>query len=88
MHDLMIGIAFILMVASPAMVATIGGRKEYNPNPDVPSLPRVCDVKAQLAAPPVSPAAARPRPAIKKRPLLTYSDVTLPVHNARGMANR
>ncbi len=40
MHDLIFAFAFIAMVATPAMVAAIGGRKEYNPDPEThPVLP-------------------------------------------------
>ncbi len=31
MHDLIFAVAFVAMVTTPAMVAAIGGRKEYNP---------------------------------------------------------
>lgn len=86
MHDLIFALAFIAMVAAPAMVATIGGRKEYNPNPNMPSLPRVSNVKAPLAAPQVRPPVKHKT--MEKLPILTYGDLTLPVHNARGMSNR
>ena len=87
MHDLIFAAAFVAMIATPAMVATIGGRKEYNPSPDMASLPRVPHVKVRPSAPPVRPPAP-PKAALEKRPVLTYADVTLPVHHPRGMSNR
>lgn len=38
MHDLIFAVAFVAMVTTPAMVAAIGGRKEYNPEPAAPSI--------------------------------------------------
>jgi hypothetical protein len=46
----------------------------------------VSDVKAPLAAPPVRPPVKHKT--MEKLPILTYGDLTLPVHNARGMSNR
>jgi hypothetical protein len=86
MHDLIFAVAFIAMVATPAMVATIGGRKEYNPGPQTPSLRPVNAIKARPAAAPVRP--TKPSKAAEKASLLTYADLTLPMRNARGMANR
>jgi hypothetical protein len=87
MHDLIFAVAFIAMVASPAMVATIGGQKEYNPNPDVPASRPVNNGKARAGAPPVR-LPARTKAALENHPILTYADVTLPVHNERGLAKR
>lgn len=38
MHDLIFAVAFVAMVTTPAMVAAIGGRKEYNPGPAAASI--------------------------------------------------
>jgi hypothetical protein len=106
MHDLIFAVAFIAMVATPAMVATLGGRKEYNPGPAAPSLRPVHSLKARPVAgpavrPPVDrkldhepaqkrPPADHPRKehALKEHALVTSTAATLPMHNARGMANR
>jgi len=85
MHDLIFALAFIAMVATPAMVAVVGGRKEYNPGPEAPYPRSVRDKKAQPAAPLVRTTAHRAVPA---GPALTSDALTLPMHNARGMANR
>jgi acetaldehyde dehydrogenase (acetylating) len=89
MHDLIFAVAFVAMVATPAMVAAIGGRKEYNPGPEAPSLP--LRPTTAIKVNPVTPV-ARPR-AMRKivpadHPLVTCDGPTLPMHNARGMANR
>jgi hypothetical protein len=86
MHDLIFVVAFIAMVATPAMVAAIGGRKEYNPDPEThPVLPPARDtsVESRSALPP-----ALPKTFIVKRPSITTEIRTLPVHHARGLANR
>lgn len=95
MHDLIYAVAFVAMIASPAMVAALGGRKEYNPGPDAPSLPPVTSVKLSPAPPVVRQRATPPpinRRAIRKvvaeHHLVPHDGPTLPMHNARGMANR
>jgi hypothetical protein len=88
MHDLIFAVAFIAMVATPAMVATIGGRKEYNPGPDAPPLrPPVNAIKTRPVASAVRPVSLQ-KPAPEHHAVVAYSDSTLPMHNARGMANR
>lgn len=84
MHDWLFAFAFIAMVASPAMVAAIGGRKEYNPEPH-PGLPVHSDLPFEIhrSLPP-----ARPRASAKKKPVVNTGVGTLPVHHARGLANR
>jgi hypothetical protein len=93
MHDLIFAVAFVAMVATPAMVAAIGGRKEYNPGPEVPSEVPSLPLRPTTAIKvnPVAPA-ARPR-AMRKivpanHPLVMCDGPTLPMRNARGMANR
>ena len=85
MHDLIFAAAFIAMVATPAMVAVVGSRKEYNPGPDTPHPRSVRDKKAHPAAPMVRSPLQRVAPA---GPAVTSEALTLPIHNARGMANR
>ncbi|MFY9747290.1 MAG: hypothetical protein WA891_11480 [Acidobacteriaceae bacterium] len=89
MHDLIFAVAFVAMVATPAMVAAIGGRKEYNPGPEAPTLP--LRPKTAIKVHPVAPA-ARPRATRKivpaNHPLVMCDGPTLPMRNARGMANR
>lgn len=34
MHDILLAIAFLAMFFTPAMVATLSGKKEYEPEPD------------------------------------------------------
>jgi hypothetical protein len=87
MHDLIFAVAFVAMVATPAMVAAIGGRKEYNPGSEAPSLRPTTAIKVNPVAP-----VARPRSVRKivtaNHPLVMCDGPTLPMHNARGMANR
>lgn len=93
MHDLIFAVAFIAMVASPAMVAAIGGRKEYDPGPVVPRMRPAPPVRslnvrhATLAVRPRSTAAVRRTPPAHRR-LVFVDGPTLPLHNARGMAGR
>lgn len=90
MHDWLFAFAFIAMVATPAMVAAIGGRKEYNPDSEThPVLPIRNDTffESRQALPPALPKAF----AVKKpshKPIVNTEIRTLPVHHARGLANR
>ena len=97
MHDLIFAVAFVAMVASPAMVAAIGGRKEYNPGPEAPipssrnlrqaeSRSRRC-VRQRAAPLPINRRAIRKMVAASIT-LVPYDGPTLPMRNARGMANR
>lgn len=86
MHDLIFAFAFIAMVATPAMVAAIGGRKEYNPDPEThPVLPVRGDkpFESRRALP-----SALPKSFTARKPSITNEIRTLPVHHARGLANR
>lgn len=92
MSDLIFAVAFIAMVAAPAMVATLGGRKEYNPDPSAES-----EEEADLFTgprPPKRPSERVIRPysaqksALHDRGTIISDDVTLPMHNGRGMSNR
>ncbi|MGA8528568.1 MAG: hypothetical protein WB622_02570 [Acidobacteriaceae bacterium] len=86
MHDLIFAFAFIAMVAAPAMVAAIGGRKEYNPDPETHAvLPVRRDKPFEFhrALPP-----ALPKTFAAKKPSVTTEIRTLPIHHARGLANR
>ncbi|MFZ0270586.1 MAG: hypothetical protein WB524_18140 [Acidobacteriaceae bacterium] len=83
MHDLIFAVAFVAMIASPAMVAAFGGRKDNSPGPEVRSIRPNAATKMRPAS--------RPRPIQKIAPAgsMVFSDgPTLPVHNSRGMANR
>lgn len=87
MHDMIFAVAFIAMVATPAMVAVIGGRKEYNPGSEaLPAAPArfAKPVAPRQATPPVNV----PKPFIPKRPLTAIDPGTLPVHRPRGLGNR
>lgn len=86
MHDLIFVFAFIAMVAAPAMVAAIGGRKEYNPDPETdPGLPFRRDTPFDTR-PPLPP--ALPKAFAAKKSSVTTEIRTLPIHQARGLANR
>ena len=86
LHDVFIAVAFIAMVMAPAMVATLGGKKEYEPAPEpetgspfrvaVPAEKFIRPHSTQFIVPPELAAgkAAPPPP-------------TLPIR-ARGMMNR
>jgi hypothetical protein len=90
MHDLIFAVAFVAMVATPAMVAAIGGRKEFNPGPGAPS------IRPRATLPPISVQPFKPvvRPRVARRTMAGHhryvvaDGPTLPMHNARGMANR
>jgi hypothetical protein len=51
MHDLIFAVAFVAMVTTPAMVAAIGGRKEYNPVPSSPSIRPAVAIRAMNVRP-------------------------------------
>jgi hypothetical protein len=87
MHDLIFAVAFIAMVASPAMVAAIGGRKEHNPNPEMPSLNPADSIAVRPPAPPVRPRSMEKAATVRPR-FATSDGPTLPMRNVRGMANR
>jgi hypothetical protein len=89
MSDLIFAAAFIAMVATPAMVATFGGRKEYNPPSDPQAEPEPSDWNP--VRPPKRPSAGiiHPQSMHKAAPGMIISDnATLPMLNGRGMANR
>jgi len=85
MHDLIFALAFVAMVAAPAMIATVGGRKEYNPGPEQEFQPSSSTASTRRAVPRPHTFPATPRP---EGTSSTLSDSTLPMHNSRGMANR
>jgi len=100
MHDLIYAVAFLAMVAMPAMVAAFGGRKESEPGPEVRA-PR--HSRSSVVRPPVSAASVsvRMRPvtpssraratqtiALAGHSLVLHDGPTLPVHNGRGLSNR
>ncbi|HEX3662974.1 MAG TPA: hypothetical protein VHU89_16175 [Acidobacteriaceae bacterium] len=90
MHDLIFAFAFIAMVAAPAMVAAIGGRKEYTPDPEThPVLPVHSDkpFESRRTLPPALPKALTAKKPARK-PDVTTEIRTLPIHHARGLANR
>ena len=87
MHDLIFAVAFIAMVASPAMVAAIGSRKEYNPSPEAPSIHPAASMTVRPPAPPVRPRSMEKVAPVQHR-FATSDGPTLPMRNARGMANR
>jgi hypothetical protein len=88
MHDLIFAVAFIAMVASPAMVAAIGGRKEYNPGPEATSEHPAASMTVRPPAPPVRPRSMQKVVAPVQHRFATSDGPTLPMRNARGMANR
>ena len=90
MHDMIFAVAFVAMVATPAMVAAIGGRKEYNPSPESPTFRHTAAMTVRPPAPPapiVHPRSKQKLAPVEHR-LVTSDGPTLPMHNARGMANR
>jgi hypothetical protein len=90
MHDLIFAVAFVAMVATPAMVAAIGGRKEFDPGPAAPAIRRrtpVPPISVQPFTPTVRPRTTR-RVNTENRRYIISDGPTLPVRNARGMANR
>lgn len=91
MTDLVFAVAFVAMVATPAMVATLGGRKEYNPRPGVDHEPEI--EAAHSVTPPKRPSMRVIRPhSVHKSAgdsgIIIADDFTLPMHNGRGMSNR
>ncbi|HEY1497979.1 MAG TPA: hypothetical protein VGF88_00240 [Acidobacteriaceae bacterium] len=87
MPDLIIAVAFVAMVATPAMVAAIGSRKEYNPGPESRALGHGTVMTVRPIAPLVHPK-SKEKAAPAEHRLVTSDGPTLPMHNARGMANR
>jgi hypothetical protein len=87
MHDLIYVVAFVAMIASPAMVAAFGGRKDSEPGPELPAARPKTAVKIQ-PAPRVRPRSERNIVATAGHSLVFCDGPTLPMHNARGMANR
>lgn len=84
MHDLIFAVAFMAMLAAPAMVATLGGKKEHNPEGEShsgmwrepgPAVPMVDPYSAQY----------RPHPV---RTLASPGESTLPMLTGRGMSDR
>jgi hypothetical protein len=88
MHDLIFAVAFIAMVASPAMVAAIGGRKEYNPSPEAASLDPAVSMTVRPPAPPVRPRSMEKVVVPVQHRFATSDGPTLPMRNIRGMSNR
>jgi len=89
MHDLIFAVAFIAMVATPAMVAAIGGRKEYNPNPEVPALQPPASLTVRPPAPLVRPRSMQKVAVpVQQHRFVTSDGPTLPMRNIRGMSNR
>jgi hypothetical protein len=92
MPDLIFAVAFIAMVAAPAMVATLGGRKEYNPGPAAD--PDQEPDTYPAVRPPKRPGERVIRPfsaqksTLQNHGLIISDDATLPMHNGRGMSNR
>jgi len=84
MHDLIYALAFIVMVATPALVAAFGGGRESKSGPEVRSERRPAPKRARSA---IRPRPA-PRIALAGHPFVIHDGPTLPVHNLRGMANR
>jgi hypothetical protein len=90
MHDLIFAVAFVAMVATPAMVAAIGGRKDFDPGPAAPALrsrTTVTGMNVRPFTPTVRPRSAG-RVVREQRRFVILDGPTLPMHNARGMANR
>lgn len=94
MHDWLFVFAFVAMVATPAMVAAIGGRKEYNPDPEThPALPVRNDpfFETRRILPPSLPKTLTVKTSPHQASIKTSIAMeihTLPVHRARGLANR
>jgi hypothetical protein len=86
MHDWLFAFAFVAMIATPATVAAIGGRKEYNPDPETHPVLPVRNDKPLEPRRTVPPAQAKAFTA--KRPIINTEIRTLPIHHARGLANR
>jgi hypothetical protein len=88
MHDLIFAVAFVAMVATPAMVAAIGGRKEYDSGSQASSFGTSPPMNIRPAGPPVRPRSIQKIVVTADHRLITADGPTLPMHNARGMANR
>lgn len=90
MHDLFMGLAFIAMVAAPAMVATMGGRKEMQPDPE-PAGAAGRTAQAPSRAKPqgqvIRPHSMHYAALEGRRPVEEFEATTLPLR-ARGMAGR
>ena len=93
MTDLVFAAAFVAMVATPAMVASLGGRKEYNPGPGTDADDDPEPESLQPVPPPKRPSMPVMRPHAAPKSAADYGiiiadDFTLPMHNGRGMSNR
>lgn len=87
MHDIILGVAFIAMVAAPAMVATLSGKKEYEPDPgSSPAAP--APKKNQVAGEIIRPLSAAQRLARTAQIDDAFAMPTLPIYHSRGMNNR
>jgi len=91
MHDMIFAVAFVAMIATPAMVAAIGGRKEFDPGPGAPPIPShtvESSSSVRPAKPTVRPQTSRRKLAAETHRYVITDGPTLPMRNARGMANR
>jgi len=87
MHDIILGVAFIAMVAAPAMVATLSGKKEYEPDPGSgPAAP--APKKNQVAGEIIRPRSVAQRLAHAPQIEDAMALPTLPMYRSRGMNNR
>ncbi len=88
MHDILLGFAFIAMVATPAMVATMSGKKEYDPHPQPESSQRTAAPKPQRTAEIIRPRSAQQRASRISPETDSFEVPTLPMYKSRGMTNR
>lgn len=87
MHDIILGVAFIAMVAAPAMVATLSGKKEYDPDPQPEPVARPVAAKVQRTGEIIRPRSVQ-REERTPRVAPTFDAPTLPMYRSRGMNNR
>lgn len=91
MHDIILGVAFIAMIAAPAMVATLSGKKEYDPETDpeteLQPAPRAAVRRNTIAGEIIRPTYAQ-KILRDEQASGTFQVATLPMYKSRGMANR
>ena len=84
MHDLIFAVAFVALVATPAMVAAIGGRKEFEPGPAAPAIRNrnaVSSISVRPFTPTVRPRTTR-RVVTEHRRCVITDGPTLPMHES------
>jgi hypothetical protein len=87
MHNVMLALAFLAMLISPAMVAAFSGKKNYEPEADGEEVaPTQREARKAEVIRPASVLTAQNMAA--RKPTTLFDAPTLPLHRTLGMANR